>query len=263
VSSAPRPPREASATLGALALFAVLLTLWELWVAVLPAPPLYLPPPTRVARRLIDALAHGDLLADVAMTLRRLALGAALGGLPALALGLAMGWSRRLRRVVDPLVAAVHPLPKVALLPLLLLVFGVGESSRLVLVAVGAFFPMLVGAMAGVREIPPAHFEVARSCGARRLLVLRRIVLPGSLPLLLASARLSLNAALVAVLVAELLTARDGLGERLWFAWQTLKVDELYATTAVVALLGLSLQGALDLLARRLLPWRDESAPAR
>ncbi len=263
MSLEPRPLRERGATLGALAALAALLALWELRVRALPAPPLYLPPPTQVARHLVATLATGDLLGDVGATLRRLALGAALGGLPALALGLAMGWSRRLRRVVDPLVAALHPLPKVALLPLLLLVFGIGESTRLVLVAVGAFFPMLVGAMAGVREIPAAHFEVARSCGARRGLVLRRIVLPGSLPLLLAGARLSLNAALLAALVAELLTARDGLGERLWFAWQTLKVDELYATTAVVALLGLTLQGTLDLLARRLTPWRDESAPGR
>ena len=263
MSDAARLPRERGATFGALVVFAVLLAVWEICLRALPAPPLYLPPPTRIARRLVEAVAHGHLLVDVAATLRRLALGAALGGLPALALGLALGWSRRLRHVVDPLVAALHPLPKVALLPLLLLVFGIGESSRLVLVAVGAFFPLLVSAMAGVREIPAAHFEVARSCGARRGLVLRRIVLPGSLPLLLAGARLSLNAALVAALVAELLTARDGLGERLWFAWQTLKVDELYATTAVVALLGLALQGTLDLLARQLTPWRDDDDAAR
>jgi ABC-type nitrate/sulfonate/bicarbonate transport system permease component len=117
--------------------------------------------------------------------------------------------------------------------------------------------------MAGVREIPATHFEVARSCGARRGLVLRRIVLPGSLPLLFAGVRLSVNAALLATLVAELLTARDGLGERLWFAWQTLQVDELYATLVLVAAVGVALQGGLELAARRLLPWREEASTAR
>jgi len=252
--------REPRRVLSALITFAAALALWEIaarWQAV---PLLYLPPPTRVARRLVGMALDGGLGADLLATLRRLAFGSLVGVLPALAIGIWMGWSRRARRALDPLVAALHPLPKIALLPVLLLVFGIGESSRVVLVAVGAFFPMLVGAMAGVREIPPALFEVAESCGAGSWLVLRRIVVPGSLPLLLASARLALNGALVATLVAELLTARDGLGERLWFSWQTLKVEELYGTLVVVAGLGLVLQALLDGLARRLVPWRVERA---
>ena len=106
--------------------------------------------------------------------------------------------------------AAAHPIPKIAILPLVLIVFGIGETSKIVLIAVAAFFPMLINTMAGC-DIHPRHFEVAKNHGAGPL-VFRRVLWPGSLPLALAGARLALNTALVITVAVELLTARQGLG---------------------------------------------------
>jgi NitT/TauT family transport system permease protein len=169
-----------------------------------------------------------------------------------------MGWSRSLRAALDPLVAAVHPLPKIAVLPLIMIIFGIGESSKIVVIAVGTFFPMLINSMAGVRQISPIHFEVAENYGASPFKVLTRVIIPGSLPLVLAGARLALNIALLLTIAVELVSAREGLGEMIWFAWQTLRTEELYASLVVIGALGVTFNLLLQALSQRLVPWHLE-----
>ena len=120
-----------------------------------------------------------------------------LGAGTGLLVGLAMGAWPGLHRQLDPLVALVHPIPKIALLPLILVVFGIGETSKIVLAALGSFFPMLINTVAGVRQINPTYFEVARSCGASHAQTFRRVVVPGSLPMVLTGARLAVNFAVI------------------------------------------------------------------
>jgi NitT/TauT family transport system permease protein len=177
---------------------------------------------------------------------------------PGAALGLAMGSSQRLRSLLDPIVAALHPLPKIALLPLVMVVFGIGDWSKVFVIAVSAFFPLLVSAMAGVHQISPIHFEVARSCGASRAKVLTRVVLPGSLPMLVAGARLALNTALLLTMAVELVLTQNGLGSMIWMAWQTLRVEQLYAVLIVVSVLGFVFNTLLERLGARLAPWQGE-----
>jgi NitT/TauT family transport system permease protein len=189
-------------------------------------------------------------------TLSRLFLGFALGGFPGLILGLAMGWSHRLRRIIDPLIAALHPIPKIAVLPLIMVVFGIGESSKIVSVGIAVFFPVLINAMAGVRQISPIYFEVAKNYGASLFRVLTRVVGPGSLPLVLTGMRLGLNTALVLTIAVEVVSAQVGLGEMIWFAWETLRTEELYATLIVTAGLGIGFNVVLQHLTARLVPWQ-------
>jgi len=198
------------------------------------------------------------LPANIAATLSRVFVGLALGAMPGLVLGLAMGSSSRLRTVLDPLVAALHPLPKIAVLPLIMIIFGIGEASKVVVIAIACFFPMLLSTAAGVRQIHPIYFQVAENYGARLLQVFTRVVLPGSLPLVLSGLRLALNTALLLAIAVELVAAREGLGSMIWFAWETLRTEDLYATLATTAALGISFNLVVQRLTAKLVPWQVE-----
>jgi ABC-type nitrate/sulfonate/bicarbonate transport system permease component len=236
----------------------VALMVWEWQVRSGGLSALFFPAPSTIGQTLIRLLTNGELAVNVGATLSRLFLGFALGGLPALILGMAMGWSRRLRAVVDPFIAAAHPVPKIAILPLIMILFGIGESSKVVVVAVAVFFPMLINTMAGVRQISPIYFEVAENYGASLFKVFTRVVVPGSLPLVLTGTRLALNVALLITIAVELVAAQEGLGEMIWFAWETLRTEELYASLLVTAALGIGFNFLLQRLAARLVPWQVE-----
>jgi NitT/TauT family transport system permease protein len=187
--------------------------------------------------------------------------GLLLGAVPGLLLGLAMGGSPRLRAIVDPFVAAIHPMPKLALLPLLMVLLGIGEAPRIVVIAIAAFFPMLLSAMAGVRQISPVHFEVARNYGASPHQVFLRVALPGSLPMVLTGLRLAANVSLLLAIAVEIASAQLGLGALVWLSWQVLRVELLYATLVVTALFGIGINVLLQWVARRLVPWLPEPQP--
>jgi NitT/TauT family transport system permease protein len=246
------PRRWAVPTLAA----AALLGAWEAGVRLGVVPAFFFPAPTAVLGTVLGLAADGTLLPHLGATLARTAAGSVLGCLPAALLGLVMGWSSRVREAVDPLVAALHPLPKIALLPLLMVIFGIGETSRVAAVAIGAFFPMLLATVTAVRQISPQHFEVVRTYGASRLQVLTRVVLPGSLPVMLTGLRLALNVALLITIAVELVTARRGLGNLIWMGWETMRTEHLYAGLVVIAGLGVLLNGVLGALSRWLVPWQ-------
>jgi NitT/TauT family transport system permease protein len=241
----------------ALAAGVGVLGLWEAMSRLAFVSSAVLPPPTTVVRALYVALTEDDLLSHVGITLGRLVTGVALGGTAGLLTGLAMGWSRRLRGFADPFVSVVHPVPKLALLPLLMVFFGLGEAPksghcRHVVLSNGA------NAMAGVRQISPVHFDVARSHGASRRQMLRRVVIPGSLPTVLTGVRLATNVALVTTVAVEMIAAQRGLGSQLWLSWQIMRVDLLFATVALIAFLGVLVNRGMRVLARRAAPWLSE-----
>jgi ABC-type nitrate/sulfonate/bicarbonate transport system permease component len=242
----------------ALLIVVVILAVWEWQVRAGAVPALFFPAPSTIAQSIVRMLITGELLANLAATLGRILLGGFLGGMAGLLLGLAMGWSYRVRVVVDPFVAAAHPIPKIAILPLIMLIFGIGETSKIVVVALAAFFPMLIGAMSGVNQIDPIYFEVARNYGANNANIFTRVVLPGSLPTVLTGARLALNGALLLAIAAELFAPSQGLGKLIWFAWQTFQTEKLYATLIVIALLGYGLNSLLQRLSRHMMPWSAE-----
>lgn len=200
---------------------------------------LLFPPPTTILAWLLDSLRSGEMAESLAASGQRLAMGFGLGaGLGTLA-GLAMGLLPRLHRAFDPVIAALHPMPKVALLPLFLVLFGFSETARMVPVALVAFFPAAIAGAVAVRAIDPLLWNVARNYGAPPLMVLRRLVLPGAWPVLRAGLRLSLNAAIVVLISVEMLSGHDGLGAAVWQSWQTMRVEQLYGTLLVLAMLGL------------------------
>ena len=232
------------------------LIFWEILVRFHIIPSLFFPAPSEIGRAFIKVVRNGKLPLHTGATLFRTLIGATIGIVPAILLGLMMGWSPRLRTVIDPLVAAVHPIPKIAFLPLIMIIFGVGESSKMVVVAVAAFFPMLINTITGVRQIHPIHFEVAQNYGASMSKIFTRIVVPGSLPLLLAGIRLAFNIALLITIAVELTTAQTGLGHMIWFSWETMRIEELYISLVVIAAFGIGFNIGLQFLTRHLIPWR-------
>jgi NitT/TauT family transport system permease protein len=220
--------------------------------------PLFFPAPSAIVSSSLDMMADGTLQQNAQATVVRVCLGLLLGGLPGMLLGLLMGWSPRLRAVVDPLVAAAHPVPKIAILPLIMIMFGIGEAPKIVVAAMGAFFPVVINTMVGVRQIHPIHFEVAKNYGASRRKVFTRVVLPGSLPMILTGLLLAANVTLLLTISVEMVSANTGLGAMIWAAWETMRVEELYVSLAIITLFGIGVHLVLERLTRALVPWRSE-----
>jgi len=232
---------------------AAALGVWEAGVRLGFVSPLFFPAPSAIVRTLVRLSTAGTLLVDARTTLLRVLAGSLLGGLPGFALGLAMGWSGRLRHLLDPFVAALHPIPKIALLPLLMIIFGTGETGRVVTVSTAAFFPMLVSTMSGVRQISPTYFQVAASYGAGTGQIVRRVIAPGSLPAVLTGVRLAFNFALLVTVSVELVASRTGLGAVIWLSWETFRTENLYASLVLISALGVGVNAALQALERILL----------
>jgi ABC-type nitrate/sulfonate/bicarbonate transport system permease component len=234
------------------------LAVWELaarmgWISVL-----FFPAPTSIAAALGEWIANGELAANLGASLYRFGAGLAVGGCAGFVCGIVLGLSPRLRRILDPLVSGFYSLPKLALFPLFLILFGLGDTSRIVLIALAAFFPLLINTMAGVRQINPDYFEIARSYGTSRSMMLRRVVFPGSLPSVLSGIRLAVGTSLMITIAVELINARTGLGAVIWMAWQTLRTELLYVALLTAAALGISGHLLLEYLSRRLTPWQME-----
>jgi ABC-type nitrate/sulfonate/bicarbonate transport system permease component len=231
---------------------------WELAARTRLITSLFFPAPSTIFLTLARMVVSGELLVHLGYTLYRLTLGLVTGGSLGWLLGLWMGWSPRSRALFGPLIAALHPLPKLALLPLALIIFGLGERSKIVLVALTAFFPLLINTMTGVQQIDDLTWEVARHYHARGWTLVRRVILPGSLPMALAGLQLALNTALMVTVAVELVASQTGLGAVIWMAWQTLRLPEMYATLLVIASLGLGASRLFAALARCLAPWQSE-----
>lgn len=229
---------------------------WEVTARLGLIPGFLFSSPTTVLATLGRSIASGEMLENLLATILRVIPGLLLGGIPGLMLGIGMGLSNRLRQALDPLLAAVHPIPKIAILPLVMIFLGVGEASRIAVASLASFFPMLINTMAGIRQIEPIYFQVAENYGASRLKVLTRVVLPGSLPFVLSGLRLAANLTLLVTISAEIVMADVGLGSLVWLAWETLRVELLYATLIVISLLGVTLTASLRTLQRSMAPWQ-------
>lgn len=236
----------------------VFFSVWEFLAQTDRIYTLFFPAPTSIAATLAEMIRSGKMAEDFVPTVRRMFSGFAIGAGAGLIVGLSMGWSSRLRAALDPIVAAIHPIPKISLLPIILIIFGFGELSRVVMVSISAFFPMLINSMAGVTQINPTYFEVTKNYKASQWKVFRRVVLPGSLPLVLSGARLALTLALTITIVIEIRFANEGLGTVIWLSWETLRTTHLYAVVAVLSVLGMSINFALLWLKKVLVPWHED-----
>jgi ABC-type nitrate/sulfonate/bicarbonate transport system permease component len=235
-----------------------LLALWETLARLALVSPRYFPPPSRIGAVLVDSLAAGDLGGEVLVTLTRLGLAFALAAVPAVPLGLLMGMFRPVRAAVDPYVAVLFPVPKVALLPFLMILLGVGEPAFVLTGAISAFFQITISTLAGVQTLDPRLLEVGRNYGAHGARLFTRVILPAALPAIFTGLRLGLGLALVAIVAVEFIAAKSGLGHLVYRHWQTLSTSQMYASFVLVGALGLLLTRGLRALQARTLLWQQE-----
>ncbi|OGN93282.1 MAG: hypothetical protein A2Z75_00285 [Chloroflexi bacterium RBG_13_50_10] len=243
-----------------LSLISILLFigLWEAAVDLRWINSAFILAPSTIAIATIDLIRSGKLLPNISITLARMFMGFFAGTILGLIIGLLMGWSRDLRAFLDPVVSVIYPLPKIALLPLVILLIGIGEPPIILVVALGAFFPVLVNSMAGVVNIDQIYFDAAKSYGASGFRMFTKVMLPGSLPTAFAGIRLALGMSLLMTIVMELAIATNGLGAMLWLSWQTLNIENVYVAIAAIAVLGLLLNPLLNLGGRYLSLWKEK-----
>ncbi|RMF78704.1 MAG: ABC transporter permease [Chloroflexi bacterium] len=241
----------------------VLLAIWEIVVRTEILNPIFFPPPTEIFKTMIEMVqepdAGGFLLQDhIAISLRRVILGFLLGTIPGLILGLLIGWFRSVRAFFDPIIAATYPIPKISLLPLMLVIFGFGETSKIVTVAIAGFFLVLISTAAGVTQIDHVLIQAAENYGAKRSKLFTKVILPATLPSIFTGLRLSLGISLLIVVAAEFINTNSGIGFLIWSSWQVLAVKKMYAGLIVIAALGLFFTSGLERIGRFLMPWAGD-----
>lgn len=236
----------------------VLLLLWEVAVAVGAIDGRFFPAPTSIFARGYDLALSGELLNNIWVSLRRLFVGFWVGLVPGLALGVSMGLFRPVRAALNPLVSGTYPIPKSALLPLILLIFGLGETSKIVMVAIGVFYPVVLNTTSGVLQIQSIYYDVAANCNANRRQVFRTVALPGAMPSIMTGVELGAGLGLILIAIAEMVGASSGLGYMIWNAWQLYSVETMYVGLLAIAIIGYLLSLLLNAVSRRMIPWRSE-----
>lgn len=218
--------------------------------------PLVLPAPSEALAALADLWRSGELGRHVGASLRRLLLGFALGASCGVAVGLLIGLFSLARGALAPLVAALFPIPKIALLPLFVIWFGIGEASKIGLIAFGVFFPMVIATYGGVDGVDRTLVRMGQSFGLSRRGVVAKIILPGALPAILSGVRISAAIAIILIVAAELIAAEKGVGAFIQIAGSLFATDRLIAGVALLSAFGLIVNGLIGWAERRLLRWR-------
>ncbi len=217
--------------------------------------------PQAVLVELNDLASRGLLWTDLGASLERVAIGFALAALLAIVLGSLVGASRTAEKLLDPTLQAVRSVPSLAWVPLLLLWLGIGETAKIALVAIGAFFPVYVALASAIRNVDRKLVEVARVLGVRGLPFIARVLLPAALPQLLVGLRIGLTQAWLFLVAAELLGASRGLGFLLTDGQQIARTDEILVAILAFAICGKLSESGMRLLERRLVDWTDTVIP--
>ena len=217
---------------------------------------LIVPSPASVLRTMIDLTIDGRLPWAITVSLHRVLQGFIYGSLLGIGLGLLVGWFRAVEDAVDPLVAAIYPIPKSALFPLFILWFGLGETSKVMTIMIGVLFLVLINTVTGVKALDPVLLKAARDLGANQRQIFLKVVIPGALPNIFTGLRLGAGMALILVFITEIEATKAGLGFLLWESYQLLLVKQVFSCTIAFGILGILSSWILQWLERVMCPWR-------
>lgn len=238
---------------------AAVLLLWEAASRLGMLNPLLFPPPSKAAADLAVLISTGYLLKALYASLFRVVCGFAIAVAVGVVLGAAMARLRLANDLLDPLVELLRPISPLALFPLAILWFGIGDASKVFIIALAASFPVILNTFAGVRIIDANLFRAARSLGASEYEIFRGIVLPGSLPHIFTGVRLAWGISLIVIIAAEMVGATVGLGYMVLEAQQTFRTERVFAGVFVIGLIGFATDLGFRRLRRLLLPWYRET----
>lgn len=241
----------------------ILVVLWQIsadqgWIDTR-----FFPSPARIVDAAIASINRGQLQTDFVATAIPLTSGLVAGFLSGALVGFIMGLVRPLRLALDPVLSALYTVPKLALLPLLLLIFGLGVVPKVVLIALGVFFIIWITVLEAVVSVPETYLETARSFRVGRVRTFTKVIFPEVLPKIFVGLRIAVgNAVLIAVGI-EFVNGSAGIGYRIWNSWQLFVADRMYVGIVVVALLGIALRLMVDLLRWIFVPWQRSATGGR
>ena len=235
-----------------------LIALWQILLMAGIGDRRFVPAPSDIAWRYWDMVVSGELETNTLVTLWRVLAGFVLGSIPGIVVGLLMAMFRPVRIFFDPLIASLFPIPKIALMPLLLLVFGFGDASKIALVVIAVFFPVVVNTYVGAANIERIYWDVAKNYGASQSVIFRRIVFFGALPMIFAGLRIALAVSFIVLVAAEFVATKTGIGYLIWNSWELLQVDVMFVGIVTIGILGLISSALFQEIERKVIPWKGE-----
>jgi NitT/TauT family transport system permease protein len=230
---------------------------WEALVDLRGIPPIYLPAPSAIVEYLLRMIADGSMGFNLGVTLLRIFAGFAVAAVAGVLVGVVMGMSRIAARVADPWIAALYPLPKISLIPLLIIWLGTGETYKIVISAVSAFFPIVISAYSGIRQADQGLIKAAKDLGANRRQVQMKVVIPAAIPSIFAGLHLGMGVTIILVVAAEMIggSGESGMGYLLIHAGQVMETEKVFASLVVLAVMGALVIKAQQWIDRRVAPW--------
>ncbi|MCG2621313.1 ABC transporter permease [Arthrobacter sp. I2-34] len=233
----------------------LLIVAWQLVVSTGLLDRRFWPAPTDVLLSFQENVATGRLAEALVSSMTRILLGYLIGSVAGILGGIALGVFRPLRIALEPIISAVYTVPKLAILPLLLLLFGLGDVPKIILIALGVFFVTIISTIAAVTSIPEGYLEPARSFGANRVQTFRHIIVPAIMPDIFVALRLAAGQAVLLMIGIEFVQGDEGLGYMIWNSWQLFLADRMYVGIVSVALVGVVFQTTVKWIGQRLTPW--------
>jgi NitT/TauT family transport system permease protein len=238
----------------------VFLIIWEVAARLeLVAVPTFFPPISTIAAALADESAKGTLWTNTAISLRRSLIGFGLGLLVAIPLGLAIGWFRFFGDLINPLIQIFRNMPTLALLPVFVMFFGIGEFSKVMVILWSVLWYTLLNTISGVRAVDPQLIKAARSMGTGNLRLFGTVVLPAALPFIFTGVRISATISILVLIAAEMMGANSGLGYAMFFYQGNFLIPQMYAYIFVMAIVGTTLNFVLEYVEKRAFRWRDDA----
>jgi NitT/TauT family transport system permease protein len=239
-----------------LVALALVIALWQLAGGLSLVNPIFLPTPLSVLHAMIQLALSGALWQHLAYSVMRIGAGWLLGTVAGIIVGFSIGLSTLARSVGITFISALFPIPKIALLPLLILWLGIGEEPKIATIALGVFFSTAISVYSGVDAVPRNLIRMAQSFNVPFLAIVRRVIWPGALPSILAGFRITASIALLLVVSAEMIGAEYGIGAFVLQAGNLMQTDQLLAGVVILSLFGLAVGWLINRLEKRLLHWR-------
>ncbi|MEH7392224.1 ABC transporter permease [Bacillus sp. JJ1503] len=233
-----------------------LLLIWELVCRMNIVPPLFLPAPTAIVTAGWELISSGELMKNLLASLYRIGWGYLLGATLGIIIGLILGFSKWADAIFTPIVYSIYPIPKIALLPLIILWFGIGELPKVAIIALGVFFPVLINTFSGVKSVDQILIKAAVTFGSNHFNVIRKVILPGALPTIFAGLKLAAGTALLLLVSAEMIAAQYGIGAMVLHYGNLMITNKLMVGVLLLSFLGLLFNRVLQWLERKLIPWK-------
>jgi len=236
----------------------VFLLIWEIAPRIGLADPVFIPPVSAVFSALGDLILSGELLKHTTISLQRAFTGFAVASVLAIPLGFMVGWFRIVEKYIDPLLQTIRQLPVLAMFPVFILLFGIGEVSKIVIIALACFWSIFMNTVSGVKNVDPLLVKSARSMGVSDIEMFKKVVLPAATPSIFTGLRYGGTVALILLVAAEMLGAKSGLGYAV-NNWQLLfLIPEMFAAIITLTLLGLVVNYILVWLEKKASYWKEE-----